>query len=112
MVASPRDIAGQGLVPASLCRQQRVVCPDAAADLRVCRLVGVGWIEEGQESALRFDFLRASKALLAFFTMSVDIAGIGLPEEKEPSVSAAGASANVIVCHEAMVDGAARKVQA
>ena len=112
MVPPPRDIAGQGLVPASLCRQQRVVRPDAAADLRVCRPVGVRWIEEGQESALGFDFLRASKALLAFFTMSVDIAVIGLAEEKQPSVPAAGASANVIVRHGAMVDGAACKVQA
>jgi hypothetical protein len=60
-------------------------------------------IEQSQKPAIRFNFFRASKTLLAFLTMPVDIAGVGHAEKKQPSIPAGGAIANMILDHEAHI---------
>jgi hypothetical protein len=76
-----------------------VVRPHASADVCGGRPLRVRRVEQGQEAAFRVNFIRASKALFALLAMTVDVTGIGLAKEKQPSIAARGAIASMIRGH-------------
>lgn len=102
--ASRRENGAEALAPLSR-GEKPIVSPDASANFFLSGPVSIGLVEQRQKSALRNDFIRASKALLALFAVSVDIASIDLAEKEQPTIPTSGAIANVILRHEAIVDG-------